>query len=749
MRTLLWPAAVLGALAATASCGDDGNKPPPTIAPFGLDSRPTNTTCLAKPRPAESAGVKREQMWPGISFNIPMYMSQAPGDDTHWYVAERGGDSQTNGTAKIRSVPVNATSAADVKDLLSVTVNSSGEGGMLGLAFHPQWPTKPELYLSYTRAKRAGDPAIVCAANADANMTSILGRFTSPDGGATFNQTPDEILRVGQPFTNHKAGTIQFGPDGMLYMSLGDGGDGNDTCQSGQNLNTYLGKILRLDVNAGPGKYNIPTDNPFVGKANAKGEIWTYGHRNPFRWSFDTATGDQWVGDVGQSTWEEIDRVVKGGNYGWNTCEGFHKRGSTTELCKTPGLLDPVIEVGRADADAIIGGVVYHGASLPALQGVYIYGDNSTGNVWALLYDANNLPTPRKLFNVGVGVLASFAQDHDGEVYVVLLDGTIWKIVPDGAVAVDTFPQKLSQTGCVDPKDPTTASPAMIPYVVNSPLWEDGADKERHFALPEGQTITITPDQDFDLPIGSVIMKTFSINGHRLETRLLMRHDDGGWAGYSYEWDDDGKDATLLAGGKTETIAPGRTWQYPSRSQCLQCHNPAAGGSLGLETAQLNGDEVYPSTNRQSNQLATLDHINVFSAPLGVAPAAAPKLPVPTGNDEPIDARARSYLHANCAICHRPGGPGQGTMDLRYATSFFATNTCNATDTQGAVNDLTKLLVPGHADQSIISARIHATDVKRMPPIAVSITDPDGSKLIDDWINQLAACPTAAAARAK
>jgi uncharacterized repeat protein (TIGR03806 family) len=305
----------------------------------------------------------------------------------------------------------------------------------------------------------------------------------------------------------------------------------------------------------------------------------------------------------------------------------------------------------------------------------------------------------------------------------------------------DPFPQHLSDTGCVDPSDSTKPAAGLIPYDVNTPLWSDGADKERYFGLPDGQTITITPDQDFDLPIGSVAMKTFSVNGQRVETRLFMRHSDGGWAGYSYMWDDDGKDATLLPAGATKPLAGGQTWTYPSRSQCISCHSEAAGGTIGLETAQLNRDEVYTSTNRQSNQLATLDHIGMFSAPLGMDPSAEPKLS-PDDSTDPIDARARSYLHANCAHCHRPNGGGQGTMDLRYQETLFQTMTCNAPNTQGLIGTATDIIAAGDPTMSIMSLRVHATDSKRMPPVAVSITDPVGSQLIDDWITQLTTCPT-------
>ena len=740
MRSIFWTLA----LAACGSGGGgthdsgvpiDGVVPPeidagPTVSPFGLDTRPANTTCVAQDRPVLDTGVKLERQFATLTFNQPMYMIQAPGDDTQWFVVERNG--------KVRAFPTTATMDAQVHDFASITVNATGEGGLLSFAFHPQWPTKHEAYFSYTRTPVAGDPTPVCAVQPGQPLTSIIARAQSADGktiGAL-----DEILKVGQPFTNHKGGTINFGPDGYLYFGLGDGGDGNDTCQSGQNKNTLLGKILRLDINAPAGMYKVPADNPFVGQANTRTEIWSYGHRNPFRWSFDSGTGDLWVGEVGQNTWEEIDRVTKGGNYGWNVCEGFHRRGSTTALCNMPGLIDPIVEHPRTDARSITGGYVYRGTAMPSLVGTYIYGDFETGNIWALTFDPTNKATPKLLTTVPAETLVAFAQGHDGEVYTVQISGQISKLVPSGPVMQDHFPKLLSATGCVDPTDPTKPASGLIPYDVNSPLWSDGAEKQRWFAVPDGKTITITDNNDWDLPIGSVAVKTFSVGGKRIETRLFMRHDDGNWAGYTYEWNADGKDATLLEGGKAKAVGSSQVWAYPSRSQCIQCHSAAAGGTLGLETAQLNRDSVYAATNRVANQLATLDHIGMFSAPLPQAPDAAPKLSSPTGTDA-IEARARAYLHANCAHCHQPMGGGQGTMDLRYFKAFKDTLTCNAANTQGPVDGAGKLLVPGAPAMSIISKRIHATDSKRMPPVGVSIPDMTGDQLLDDWITSLTACP--------
>lgn len=710
--------------------GADGAAP--TSAAFGLDVRPSNTTCVAKARPPLDTGVKLERQWSGLRFDAPTFLTQAPGDDARWYEVERGG--------KVRSFLASATTAAEMRDLVDIGVSQDGEGGLLSLAFHPRWQTNHEAYLSYTRSSRAGDPPSPASCNLGGTtvFTSVVARFRSADDGVTLGAA-DEILRLGQPFSNHNGGNIGFSPiDGMLYIGFGDGGAGNDPCVSGQDPTTKFGKMLRIDVNAAAGRYGIPADNPFATSATAEKATWSTGLRNPWRWSFDRVAGDLWLGDVGQNTWEEIDRVVKGGNYGWNVCEGLHKRGSTTERCETPGLQDPILEIGRAEAQSITGGYVYRGSAMPSLVGTYIFGDFGSGDVWALTYDSENKPTRKLLLNVGRGTLVSFAQGNDGEIYTVQISGVVSKLVASGAAAPDTFPKLLSETGCVDPADPSRPAAGVIPYDVVSPLWSDGARKERFLAIPDATTITVGANNDWDLPVGTVTMKTFSIDSRRIETRLFMRHDDGGWAGYTYEWNDAGTDATLLPAGKSKPVGD-QIWSYPSRTQCIQCHSTAAGGTIGLETWQLNRTVVYPSTNRISNALATLDHIGMFSAPIG-DPSTLPKLSDPAGSD-PIDARARSYLHANCSHCHRPEGGGQGTLDLRFGQSFEATATCNADVTQGNVGAGSKIIVPGSPATSVLSLRFHANDSKRMAPVAVSLLDPVGSNVIDGWIGSLTTCP--------
>jgi uncharacterized repeat protein (TIGR03806 family) len=570
-------------------------------------------------------------------------------------------------------------------------------------------------------------------------FTSVVARFKSTDGGKTLGP-PDEIIKFTQPYPNHNGGNIQFGPDGMLYVGFGDGGLGNDPCGNGQQLDTKFGKLLRIDVSAPAGAYEIPADNPFVSTPGADPAIWSFGHRNPWRWSFDRATGDLWLGDVGEAAWEEIDRVTKGGNYGWSKCEGFHKAGSATELCQQPGLLDPVVEHPRTDASCIIGGYVYRGNAIPALVGTYLYSDYMSGNIWALRYDKTGKPSPAVVAKAPPTRIVSFGQGNDGELYVVFyVTGQIFKVVPGSAAPPSTFPTLLSRSGCVDPTDATKPAQGLIPYDVASPLWSDGARKERWFAIPDGKTIAVGPDGDWDLPVGSVAMKTFSVDDRRVETRLFMHHTDG-WAGYTYAWNDAQTDATLLPAADAKRIGQ-QTWTFPSRSQCLQCHSAAAGGTIGLETGQLNRDLIYAATNRISNQLATLDHLGLFSSPIGDPPKVA-ALPDPSGADA-LEARARSYLHANCSHCHRPSGGGQGTMDLRFGTSLKDTQTCNAAPTQGQVEGVrdATILLPGVPAKSILSLRVHASDSARMPPVAVSAVDPLGSALIDQWIASVGTCP--------
>ncbi len=696
--------------------------------PFGLDTRPSNPTCLAPPRPVGDAGVTVVEAFPAApAFTKPTKSLQAPGDASRWFVLEKGGRLKVFSTGN----------PAVVTTWLNLTgpVNPAGEGGLLGLAFHPNWPATREVFVSYTAD---GSP-----------LTSRVSRFILDSVTQPVNVTEQILLTVDQPFDSHNGGDIAFGPDGHLYFGLGDGGSGDDPFNYSQNNRRLLGKMLRVDVVGvafpSPG-YRIPADNPFA--ANAKcgpganvancPEIYATGLRNPWRWSFDAATGDLWLGDVGQSSREEVNRIQLGGNYGWDCREGFIDGPSN---CSTAGLLDPLSDYPHFDNDgSITGGYVYRGTAIPLLRGRYVFGDFSSGRIWALEDDGqggySNDLLLRSSFNI-----SAFGLGADGELYISdYSSGRIGRLAPSVGGVPDTIPSTLSASGCVAAGNPTQPAAGVIPYRVNAPFWSDDAVKERFFAIPDGTRIARTAAGDFDFPAGSVILKSFRLDGQLIETRLFMRHPDGVWAGYTYEWNAGQTEATRVIGGKTRQVGL-QTWIYPSEGECMQCHTSAGGFSLGPEIAQLNGTLNYPTTGRTANQLATLEHINLFTTPLPGPPATLAALPDPADPAASLTDRARAYLQTNCAQCHRPGGPTPSSMDLRATTALAAMNTCNANPQSGDLGIANaRLIAPGDAARSVLVARMNRRDVNAMPPVGSNVIDASGVALLTAWIDSLSSC---------
>ena len=713
---------------------------PPVRAEFGLDTRPANPTCKAPARPPSTASVKWERVFataPAGTISQPMMIAQIPGDSARWFVARRDGSIISFPTAN----PATPTTVmASINTLAGgKTINTGGEGGLLGFAFHPKFAQNGNVYVSWTIT--SGGPA---------SMSSEVGVLHSPNNGTSFDSYKTILEPFEQPFSNHNGGGITFGKDGLLYLSFGDGGDGNDTPKNGQNKNVPFAKILRIDVDnpAGGKAYGIPATNPWK-NGGGYPETFAWGFRNPFRFSIDRESNEVWVGDVGQDAYEEIDAKVKiGGNYGWPCREGLHPSVVAGDTSKCPagtvGMIDPVVDHAQPALQSIIGGVVYRGKAIPDFVGSYVYGDYVKQQLWTLSYDpGTGLPKNEQVMGAPAANWVDFAEDNDGEVYAVALNqGAIYKMLPAATAGPNNFPDRLSKTGCTDPADAKKPASGLVAYGVNAPLWSDGAVKDRWLALPDGKNITVKDaDGDFDFPNGTVLLKTFSVGGKRIETRLFTRHDDGEWAGYTFEWLDDQSDALFLKASKSKNLG-GQTWAFPSRSDCVACHSEAAGRSLGLELGQLNGEYVYPSTNRLSNQLKTLDHIGMFDKPLGKPVDQLPAYPDPEGTAGTASARARAYLHSNCSHCHRPEGGGRGNMDLRFGTSLPDTKTCNVKDEAGNLGIAdAKLLVPGSPQTSLLSVRPHSPAANRMPPLASSVVDDKGVKVLDDWIKSLTACP--------
>jgi uncharacterized repeat protein (TIGR03806 family) len=676
-----------------------------------------------------------QRVFPNLTFTQPLAMLQAPGNRARWYVVQKTG--QVRVFDNTNNVPTSSVFIDVSSRLNSEPASSNDERGLLGMAFHPNYPNDPRVYLFYT------------ATDAALGLVDRVSEFRTQDNGNTAAPgTELVLLNVDDPESNHNGGNIAFGPDGFLYIGIGDGGGGNDQhggIGNGQLLTTLLGKMLRVDVanstQATP--YTIPSSNMFASNPRCTGgtgaancpEIFAYGFRNPWRWSFDRGSGQLWLNDVGQGSLEEVDLVTLGGNYGWRCFEGTTDTGmacGSNEASSIP----PVAQYGRSAGFSTTGGVVYRGSAIPNLHGRYLFGDFGSGNLWHIARDT----TPTRTLTGPDGLstnlsIASFGQDTDGEVYVVHLGGTLHKIVP-GTGGGREIPTQLSATGCVNATTPSQPATGLIPYAPTAPFFSDGALKTRWLALPDGQRISVTND-DFDFPNGSVLVKNFALAGKLVETRLFMRHNDGNWAGYTYEWNGAGTDATRVVGGKTVAVN-GQPWDFPSEAQCLQCHNAAAGRALGLEIGSLNGDFAYPA-GRTANQLTTLDTISTLTPALTQAPASLPAIPDPQGG-APLANRARAYLHSNCGYCHRPGGPTPVDLDFRYTTPLANTQACDITP----INDLgianARRIAPGSAARSTVVARVDRTGAEAMPPLARHTIDTAGVQLLTDWVNGLSGC---------
>lgn len=707
--------------------------PPPPTGSSGLDARPTNATCVAWPRPSAGSDISLSR-FTNLSFTMPVALLQAPRDSSRWFVVQQNGIvQQFSGTS-----PTSASTFIDIS-AQSSAVGGGSEAGLLGMAFHPNYPTDNRVFLAYTH----GDPFVL-----------RLASFTSSDGGVTLNPASESILlTINKPFDNHNGGNVAFGPDGYLYIGTGDGGGGGDQQGdrgNGQRLTTMLGKMLRIDVN-GAAPYAIPPTNPYAGNAlcppggRPSGEcpeIYAYGFRNPWRWSFDRENGDLWVGDVGQSETEEVDLVTLGGNYGWRCREGsndFNTAG--TPGCSTATLIDPIAQYNHTLGASITGGYVYRGTQNTSLLGRYLFGDFGSGRIWAWIAESAAEPRePTQLLDTELSI-ASFGQGNDGELYVVDYGGTLQRINFATVVGTNTAPRQLSDTGCVSSTDPRQPASGLIPYGINAPFWSDGADKDRWVALPDGQNITIGTDGDWTFPNGTVLMKNFRFGTQLVETRLFMRHPDGVWGGFSYEWNAQQTQATLLEGGATRPLGGGRTWNFPSEGQCLDCHTQAAGRSLGLETAQLNRSFTYLQTNRVANELATLSHIGVLTPAIPDASTQS-ALPDPFGTTGTLTERARAYLHTNCSQCHRPGSVTPTNLDFRYTTPLIATNACNVAPQSGdlGLGSEARLIATGSSANSLVVNRMNRRDFAGMPPLASLTADTAGVSLISQWIDSLSSC---------
>jgi uncharacterized repeat protein (TIGR03806 family) len=522
-----------------------------------------------------------------------------------------------------------------------------------------------------------------------AATTFELARFPSADGGLTFDAAAKKVLLStagGRPAG--EAAALAFAPDGLLYVALGDA----DPAPGGPQ--TLLGSILRVDVSG---------DAPI-----AAPPVWATGVHQPRGLDVDPETGDLWLTDYDtRAASTLVHRVTRGGIVG----------------------LKPMLSLPAPDKRvAFAGGHVYRGKRVPALAGAYVYSASNGVLVAVDRFGPSGPPQETKLV---LGADGPIGRAEDDELVIAPAAGASGVARVSDAAPPSPAPTSLLATKCWDMAAPSGLPAGAIAYDVTTPLWSDGAAKERFVVVPKGTTITARTDGDLVFPVGTVAVKTFAVDGKRVETRLFIQHDLEDWVGYSYAWNEAGTDAELVRGNRVASLPGGKSWYFPSAADCAACHTPAAGYTLGLEAKQLAGHGG--ALDRLESQLATpIDRA-------GLAALVAVDAPPPATAEQ----RARSYLHANCSMCHREVSATGSVvdLDLRIETPLAKTGLCGEpqADTLGIAD--ARIVAPRDPSRSVLVARMRSLDERRMPKLASRIVDEAGVTAVEAWIRDLATCP--------
>ncbi len=727
------------------------------------------TTSHVTGTPESPHPYKIVRAFPKLTFRDPLLITMAPGGN-RFFVGEQAG--------KIFSF-ANEPNVEKADLFLDVTKDLQASwdqakvknlDALYGLVFHPQFAKNRYCYVCYVlNSKKNGEPL---------PDGSRVSRFVVTDTDPPHVDPKSEKVMITWLAGGHNGGDLHFGNDGYLYISTGDSASPNppDRLNTGQDISDLMSSVLRIDVDHEDKDkpYAIPADNPFLSTPKARPEVWAYGFRNPWRMSFDRPTGDLWVGDVGWELWEMIYKVKKGGNYGWPIMEGPQPVKLDGKRGPTP-ISPPAIALPHAEAASITGGYVYRGKRLKDLVGAYIFGDWVTRKLWATRFDGDKIVSHVEIAQ-GVQRVVAFGVDHENELYFLNHDsnGTIHQLVPNEAVKnyQSTFPRQLSETGLFASVKDQVPAPGVLPFSINAEQWADHAVAQRLVGLPGTSAVKLfdkpapMPDGGFFsspvfFPKDGVLAKTLSVNmeagnpisRRHLETQIL--HFDGSeWRGYTYAWNDEQTDATLVgAAGMERTFtvmdpkAPGgrrqQTWQFASRGQCITCHNPWTGGPLAFNPLQLVGTKGTAG----DDQLTTFKNLGL----VGFFRAAGKKgksdsltalppthLTNPYDKSADINDRARSYLHVNCSHCHQFGAGGTAMIELRSTYTLDDTHMVEVHPLQGAFDMKPAAIVtPGDPYCSVLYYRLAKMGPGHMPHIGSTVIDDAGLNLIHDWIRQM------------
>jgi putative heme-binding domain-containing protein len=651
-----------------------------------------------------------EKVFPQVAMSNGLEMIAIPG--AHRFVAmERQG--------KVWSFP-DAPDTAKNTLVIDLKVAHPQMRSAYGIAFHPHWRQNGLVFLCYAYGENVPDG-------------TKLSRFKLTQQEPPVLDPTSETVLLTWRSGGHNGASLQFGPDGMLYISTGDSEVPSppDPLNTGQDISDLLSSILRIDVDhADNGKaYAIPPDNPFLQTPQARPEIWAFGFRNPWKISFD-AQGRLWCGDVGWELWEMIHLVQRGGNHGWSAYEASQPIKPETQ--RPEPIVPPVAAHPHTEAASITGGYVYHGKRFPELLGAYIYGDYETGKIWALWHDGRQV-TRREEIADTPHKISTFGQSEDGELYWMNWGKvtSIHRLAPNPAIGKPSqFPRKLSDTGLFTDTAAQTPAAGVLPFEIAEPMWQDGATATRFIALPEGKAITA--DKNLIVwPTESVLARTITwpATQQRIETQVL--HFDGdSWNGYSYRWNDQGTDAELVAADGVEFTVQKQPWRIHGRAECARCHNNWSGFALGF----------------QPDQLVSIGGKKPAESPGLFASFFLERLKnhlVSSRDDKAdLESRARSWLHANCAHCHRRHGGGSVPLMVNADLPTAETMMLNEKPTRGdlALTDA-RVITPGKPAQSVLLARIARSGNGHMPMIGAREIDPQGFQLLWDWIAQGEADP--------
>jgi glucose/arabinose dehydrogenase/mono/diheme cytochrome c family protein len=757
-----------------------------TVATVFLTISPSlrlpNTT-MTVPNTPPPVGYQIVDAFPGLFFEDALAIHTPPGITNQIFVVERRG--------RISYVPnINAASPVrqvflDIVDQVSYDDSPQGERGLLGMAFHPGFATNGFFYVYYLAP--GGSPYL-----------ARLSRFTADPVNLTVNtNTQQPLFTVVDQVFNHNGGDLHFGPDGYLYIGMGDEGDQYNGRDNAQRIDRDLwSALLRIDVDKKPGSveprpsgtntttihtnalgqafFGIPPDNPFVGATNFLGqpintntlrmEMFAVGFRHIWRFSIDEPTGEVWVGEVGQDKWEEINIVTNGANYGWKFYEGLELAsvlypGQPNLAAPPPGFvhsqpLYTYLHAGQGgdpnfSGDSVTGGVVYRGNRFPELDGAYLFADFEFQNVWALRRSGTNVTVERLTADLGI---AAFGKDPgNGDVLIAnYFQNSVKRLVRIDA-SNSAFPQKLSDTGVFADLETLAPNPGIVSYEPKIAFWSDYAIKRRWFVIPDlTNTVTFATDTNWTLPIDMKWIKHFDLElergnsnspRRRLETRILVKTDEGNF-GVSYRWNDEQTEAFLVPdGGETFLVAitnqgipTNQLWEIPSRAGCLACHTVAGGHALTFNTREMNHSANL--NGNVGNQIDVLENAGYFS---GSVPSAQ-TLPVyaQAGNtNASLEFRARSYLAVNCVQCHQAGGIGGGIWDARPYLTLEQTAMINGELDINGGNPTNKVIIPGNLTHSVLWQRIQGSNgFSRMPPLATHQLDQTAIQLLADWITQ-------------